>query len=194
MGIRHLLVGTVAIAALAVAAPAQAEPYPIGEPAIEVPAGTTVTEGSFQFVGHSFGPNDVVTITISYRGTGMGRLKGARVAPATVAESANAALPVSLPNRAPVVVNADANGDFVATITFTQTGLATITASGEPSGVVQSVTVNVVADTGLPLTGDDGSTVTTAVVVGTAAVIAGALLLWLSIAVRRRGRHSADSV
>jgi hypothetical protein len=181
MGIRHLLVGTAAIAALAVAAPAQAEPYPAGVPRLSVPSGTTVTTGSFQFFGHSFGPNDVVTIVVTY-GQALGRDHASVV-------------PIALTRRvAPVVVNADAEGEFVATVTFTRTGLATITASGEPSGVVESVTVNVIADTGLPLTGDDGSTVTTAVVVGTAAVIAGALLLWLSIAVRRRGRHSADSV
>jgi hypothetical protein len=97
-------------------------------------------------------------------------------------------------------VGTNANGDWSTSITLTQVGVATITSTGLESEASDTVTVTVTS--ALPLSDDEGdeggggdlpitgSSLTTAVILGSLAVVAGALLLWLPIAARRRGRHA----
>jgi hypothetical protein len=165
---------------------AAAEPYPAGAVQMTVSAGAVAPGGAVEVSGTGYGASEDVEIDVVYA-EAMGRL--GRSAPGAAA-------------RFDVVatVGTDANGDWSTSITLTQAGVATITSTGLESGASDTLTVTVDAD--LALTddeGDDGgdlpitgSSLTTAVVLGVVAVIGGALLLWLPIAARRRGRHAAN--
>jgi hypothetical protein len=189
MRTRLLLAGTALITgALLTATPvAHAEPYPAGEPGLTSSTNLITTNGTVELTGTGYGPNDDVSIDAVYA-SALGHL--GRAAPGPI-------------HRFPVgSAQANAEGEWSTTITLAQTGLATITATGSPSGVVQTTTVRVVTD--LPLEDDGGNTgggddglpitgtrLTTALIIGTLAVITGTLLLWLPIAHRRRTRHTA---
>jgi hypothetical protein len=179
-----VLAAAVTISA-AIAAPgvAVAEPYPAGAVQLTTSAGTVAPGGAVDLNGTGYGANEDVDIDVVYA-EALGRL--GRSAP-----RAGALFDIV------ATVGTNADGDWSTSITLTQTGVATITATGQESGVSDTVTVTVAGD--LPLTDDEGdggdlpitgSSLTTAIVVGSLAVIAGALLLWLPIAARRRGRHA----
>jgi hypothetical protein len=172
-------------AALAAPGVAAAEPYPAGAVQLTVSAGTVTEGGSVALNGTGYGAEEDVTIDVVYA-EALGRL--GRSAP-----RAGALMEVV------ATVGTDTNGDWSTSITLTQIGVATITATGLESEATDTVTVTVTSD--LPLTddeeGDDalpitGSSLTTAIVLGSLAVVAGALLLWLPIAARRRGRHAQN--
>lgn len=181
-----LAVGAAITISAALVAPgvAAAEPYPAGEVQTTVSAGTVAPGGAVELGGSGYGANEDVTIDVVYA-EALGRL--GRSAPHAVM-------------RLDIVatVGTNANGDWSASITLTQPGVATITSTGLESGVSDTTTVTVTGD--LPLTDEGGdkddalpitgSRLTTAIVIGTLAVIAGALMLWLPIAARRRSRHS----
>jgi hypothetical protein len=186
MRTRLLLAGTALITgALFAATPAaQAEPYPAGDPALTSSTALVGAGGAVQLSGSGYGPNDDVSIDAVYASS-LGHF--GRSVPGQF-------------RRFPVgSATANANGDWSTTITLEQTGVATITATGAPSGVQRTTIVRVVSDLpledgdggggedGLPIT---GTRLTTAIVLGTVTVVVGAVLLWLPIALRRRGRHS----
>jgi hypothetical protein len=85
---------------------------------------------------------------------------------------------------------ADENGFFSVAVTLGQAGLATVTASGSPSGQTATVSVRVLAaGGGLPVTGTDGSQLGTALAVGAGGVAVGTLLVWMAFVWRRRARE-----
>jgi hypothetical protein len=177
-------------AALASPGVAVAEPYPAGAVQMTVSAGSVAAGGAIQVSGTGYGANEDVTIDVVYA-EALGRL--GRSAPRAGALDIVA------------TVGTDSNGDWSTSITLTQVGVATITSTGLESGVSETATVTV--GDGLPLTddetgdgggdGDDalpitGSRLSTAILIGSLAVITGALLLWLPFAARRRGRHAEN--
>jgi hypothetical protein len=186
MRTRLLLAGTALITgALLTATPvAHAEPYPAGEPGLTSDTTLIATGGSVQLTGTGYGPNDDVSIDAVYI-SALGHL--GRTAPGPL-------------HRFPVgSTQANAEGEWSTTINLSQTGVATLTATGSPSGVVLTTTVRVVTELpleddgdpntggGLPIT---GTRLTTTLIIGTLAVLTGALLIWLPLANRRRGRHT----
>lgn len=188
MRTRLLLAGTALITgALLTATPvAHADPYPAGEPGLTSDTALIATGGAVQLTGTGYGANDDVSIDAVYI-SALGHL--GRTAPGPL-------------HRFPVgTTQANAEGEWSTTINLSQTGMATLTATGSPSGVVLSTTVRVVTE--LPLEDDGGNTggglpitgtrLTTALTIGTLAVLTGALLIWLPIATRRRGRHTGPT-
>jgi len=184
MRFRLLLVGTALTATAILAAPttASAEPYPAGSPDITVPTATVSEGGDLTVTGTGFGANEEVALDVVY---------------AEALGSGGTMFTVAYVRRAPVTtVTANAQGAWSASITLTQAGTATITATGQTTGVVQTTSVRVLG--GLPQSdeGDDdelpitGPGLTAAFAIGTLAVVTGAVLLWLPIAVRRRSRKA----
>jgi antitoxin (DNA-binding transcriptional repressor) of toxin-antitoxin stability system len=163
---RFLALLFVALVATAVApSVASAEPYPAGEPAASVSTGTTTEGGSVTFSGSGFEPGETITITVD----------GVVVA----------------------TVTASSDGTFSVRLKLSSVGTANLVATGESSGVTASSTVTVKAKTvskagsddesdGLPTTGMSARRMVIAVSVGTAALIVGASLIWLSYVRRRR--------
>jgi hypothetical protein len=183
-----LAMGAAVVISAALAAPgvAAAEPYPAGAVQLTTSAATVPPGGAVELNGTGYGDTEDVDIDVVYA-EALGRL--GRSAP-----RAGALFDIV------ATVGTNADGDWSTSITLTQTGVATITATGQESGVSDTVTVTVAGD--LPLSDDEGdggdglpitgSSLTTAIVVGAVAVIAGALLLWLPIAARRRGRPAEN--
>jgi len=175
----------VAISAVLVApGVASADPYPAGVVDMTVSEGAVAAGDAVEVSGTGFGANEIVDITVVYANA-LGHLgRSAPRAPTL--------------RRALATATTDANGNWSTTLTLTEPGVATITAVGRESGATQTSTVTVAGeealtdeeqgDSGaLPIT---GSRLTAAIVIGAAAVIAGAFLLWLPFAVRRRSRHA----
>jgi len=188
MRIRALLVPAVLAlgGALIVPAAAYADPYPAGDPDVTVPTATVADEGSLELTGTGYGANETVEIDVTYA-EALGR-------------PANGGFVSAAFTRLTVVktVDADADGNWTTSITLTQVGVATVTATGTETGVSQTVTVTVLSD--LPLSDDEdglpitGSRLTVAILLGTVTVVAGAILLWVPIALRRRARHTSGDV
>jgi len=150
--------------------PALALEYPPPPPTLTVSAGT-ITVGGSVVVSGRLGPNDTVTVSVNYGGGGGGSVPEIVPLPAVVVAT----------------TSADDAGNFSATVRLTRTGRATITATGSPSGLSASVTVRVLARAGgIPTTGASGERLGTMLAGGAGAVALGALLLWLTLARRRR--------
>jgi len=164
-------------------APASAEEYPPEEPTLSLSAGTVVVGNSVTLTGSGFDPGEEVAIDVSYgpatalRFTPDGADQAEPIATALVARS--------VPALAALSVTTDADGDFSATVTLTETGRATITVTGQTSGMSGSVVVTVVADAdALPTTGSSsGGLIWTGV-----ALIGGGSLLLGTLLVRRHRR------
>jgi hypothetical protein len=190
MRTRLLLTGIAVTVGVALSAPgaALAEPYPLGAPDLAVSAATVSAGGSVELTGQGYGAEETVNIDVVYAAALGGPSSG-------LAHAAFALAPVAS-------TQTDAEGNWSTTITLTQAGVATITATGAESGVSQTQTVRVLGELpledsedsedggGLPIT---GPRLTTAIVLGTVTVIAGALLLWVPIAIRRRSRTSGPA-
>ena len=178
--------GAAVVISAALAAPgvAAADPYPAGAVETVVSTAAVAPGGAVELSGTGYGANEEVTIDVVYA-EALGRLGRS-------AHRAAARMDIV------ATTSTDSNGDWSTSITLTQAGVATITTTGLESGVSETLTVTVDAD--LALTDDEegdvgdlpitGSSLTTAIVLGSLAVIGGALLLWLPIAARRRGRHA----
>ncbi|MEH1124628.1 hypothetical protein [Micromonospora sp. CPCC 206061] len=156
--------------------------YPPGQPSLTVSPATVVVGATVVVEGNNFGGCDVVRIDVSYAPAG----GAAAAAGQCTGSQSTQALDHS--------VTADANGHFVTTVRLTQVGVATITASGFPSGRQASATVTVLAAAQLEPasvteSNGDGMSVTT---LGAVAVAVGLPLLALALVLRRarpRSRH-----
>jgi hypothetical protein len=186
MRTRLLLAGTALItgALFATTTAANAEPYPIGDPGLTSSTALVSSGGDVVLTGTGYGPNDDVSLDAVYV-SALGHF--GRAVPGQV-------------RRFPVgSATANAEGEWSTTITLSQTGVVTVTATGSPSGVSLTTTVRVVADLpledgdggdeGLPIT---GPRLTLTLALGAATIVVGVILLWVPIAVRRRGRHGGD--
>src|SRR5688572_3299021 len=157
-----LAMGAAVVISAALAAPgvAAAEPYPAGAVQLTASATTVAPGGAVELNGTGYGATEDVDIDVVYAGA-LGRL--GRSAPLAAARFDIVA-----------TVGTNAEGDWSTSITLSQAGVATITATGQESGVSQTLTVTVDAD--LALTDEEGdgggdlpitgSSLTTAIVVG----------------------------
>jgi hypothetical protein len=193
--ILSLLIATATTLLIAPGA-AHAEPYPAEPPASEISEGTVSDGGAVTFTGEGFLPGETIAITIRYEGsdsTAAHDGSAGRFVPAVA----------TLQRRAAMNVTASAEGTFSVQLTLTQVGTATLTATGLTSGVTVTQPVEVVADedgdsgddsddtsagggSTLPTTGPSGRGLALGIYVGLGAIVAGAGVLWLTRARRRR--------
>jgi hypothetical protein len=174
-------------AGLLASAPAIAqEPYPPAEPLLSVSAGTVVAGGSVVVEGTGFGPGEDVLITVATNALAAPQLQQSDTAePIAIVPVARAVS--ASPEQ---TVTADGEGGFTATVTLYKPGQATITATGQESGVSASVTVTVLARAdGLPETGSAG--VPMLLRIGGGTLAAGAALLLATLIWRRRRDRAA---
>jgi hypothetical protein len=182
------VVGALGVAMVPVAA--QADPYPPTTPTADVSSGTVAEDGSVTFSGHAT-PFEVMTITVTYGTGGTGGGTGVIVSNAAhgtgaVVEAGATATGGFVPARMPAAttvtvgtVTADASGDWSIVVHLTQSGTATLTATGPISGSV-SQTVTVVAASSsstLARTGQDGAALRRIVLWGAGALLLGTVLI-----------------
>lgn len=192
-----LAAGIVAGAVLLAISPAAAQPYPPEEPVLTV-SDTTVVDGDVVVItGTGFEPGEDVLITVTTTplaapqiGVDEATQEEIAMVPASRSLPETAALPeVALPAAAgdwpfSFVVTADEDGNFTATVKLVKVGIATITATGQESGLSASVVVTVLPDgQKLPKTGSD---VWRLVRIGGAGIIIGGILLLGALAWRAR--------
>lgn len=123
---------------LSVGSAVQAAPYP--SPATATVSAATVTAGAaVVFSGTGFTPGESITITITFNGP--------TAAPAV---GSGGGVSMAVPGVVPAApetlkATAAADGSFSSTISLTQAGTYTLTATGDESGVSVSQIVKVVA-------------------------------------------------
>jgi LPXTG-motif cell wall-anchored protein len=164
------------LAALAVGLPAApaaaAEEYPPPPPALTANPGTIFVGNTTTVTGVNYGPNDLVTLTITYQTNAAPAPAGAEY------------VPVSYVARQQV--QADANGSFTTIVRLTTPGLAIITGTGSPSGRTASTSVRVLPlGSSLPVTGSSTNYAGIALA-GSAVAAAGVLLMVLARSRRQR--------
>ena len=127
------LSGTLAMMGAAGATAAQ---YPAPAPSVTVSDGTVAPGEAVTFSGSGFTPGETVNITATNDGgTTGGAGTGARSVGLIIA-------PLETTTATAV---ADSTGTFSTKVTLNETGTYVLTAKGATSGVVRTVTVNVVA-------------------------------------------------
>ncbi|GIF03794.1 hypothetical protein [Actinoplanes siamensis] len=175
------------LTAIVISAPvAHAAPYPAEPPAAAVSSGIVEPGGSVTFSGGGFLPRERITITVSY---------GASDNEAAYRPAAGAGggfVPVA--RQLSLHTNADDNGDFRISVPLAEAGTATLTATGQTSGVTATSTVEVTQEASapaeppgqaLPTTGPAGHSALITMAGGLGAVAVGALLIWVARARRR---------
>jgi hypothetical protein len=194
LSIRQLLIMLVSAGGLLIApAAAQAEGgYPIEPPASSVSSGTTSPDEPVTFSGKGFLPGEPITIDISYGAT------------TAAVHDAGQAHKNGIVATALKTVTASAAGTFSTPIVLDESGKATLTATGNVSGVTVSEQVTVVvaqpASGGgsgggsnpgsggtLPVTGEPASHWAGPLGVGSSTILLGVMLLFG--AMRLRGRR-----
>jgi len=167
------------------ASPSDSGGYPAQSPQLTVSAGSVNVGGSVTVTGHGFQAGEGVDISVTY-----GPASHALGSGGPVAQPAAFALRHTAVSA--VHALAASNGDFSARVPLTQTGNATITATGEVSHLRVAATVSV-----LPATSVAGAKSTKHTLpLGTneLLILAVALLVLLglaAIAMRRRSRNSS---
>ncbi len=159
----HLAALTAGVLALVPAPAYAAGAYPAPSPVVNVNHATVTRGGTVRLTG-VLGPNDTVTVHISY-GAGLGSVAA--------------------------VTTADGTGAFAVTLTLSAVGTATITALGQPSGDTATTVVQIVRpavpvedDLDLPTTGVRLEPILDA---GAALITIGGLLVGLALVRRRSG-------
>ncbi|GAA2529562.1 hypothetical protein [Pilimelia columellifera] len=182
-----------ALTALALlAAPVSAEPYPAEAPAATVSTAVVAPGGEVTFYATGFIPGETVSITVSYSGTAMPARAVAMIPVSYQAGAAStrlSATSVAAAGKAQNVI-ADGSGSISTGVVLSQTGTATITATGLTSGVTVSQTVIVAAgaagDEALAVTGGRTSAwLRNALLAGGALVLLGSFALWMAMRRRR---------
>jgi hypothetical protein len=184
-----------AVAILIAPAVAHAEPYPDQPPDSSVSEGTVSDGGAVTFSGKGFLPGETISIEVHYGGSDSTAALSDRATGGFVLAS------VALPRAASFEVTASSDGTFSTPVTLTQTGTATLVATGLTSGVTVTSTVLVTVSEGnngdnsagggktLPTTGGSGRTMAFEIFGGVGAVLLGAGLVWLTMARRRRSSN-----
>ncbi|MEV4544900.1 hypothetical protein [Micromonospora echinaurantiaca] len=167
----------------------QPPPYPPGQGAATLTVNrTTITLGeTVVLTGRNFGPNERVTIVVS-----VAPLAAPAPGQARRSDGSTVAMaPVAFQAAAPLTFYANTNsrGRFTERYKPSITGLLTFTATGDESGRTASTEVRVLPRRGdqqpLPVTGDS---LGTPMKLGGGLVGAGAVLLLMTLAWRRRHR------
>jgi LPXTG-motif cell wall-anchored protein len=149
---------------------AAAEPNAIPPPVVTVDRGTIFAGESVIVSGRSFVRGEIVDVVPSFQGTALGQ-RG---------RSARGGFVAGL--RVQTV--ADANGSFPVAILLDRVGQYIITATGLTTGRTGSVTVRVLANNALPVTGNDSSNLAIPLV-GSAVAAAGIVVVVLARSRRR---------
>ncbi|MBM0277089.1 hypothetical protein [Micromonospora tarensis] len=166
--------------------PTQPPPYTPQNPALTVNRPTIFIGETVVLTGVGFGPNETVDITVTVTplaAPAAGRAPARRSDGSTVAMA-----PVAFQASAPLSFTArtDAQGRFTRNYTPSVTGLLTFTAVGRESGRTASTELRVLPKKQpLPVTGDS---LGTPMKLGGGLVGAGAIMLLLTMAWRRRQR------
>ncbi|RAN95538.1 hypothetical protein [Micromonospora saelicesensis] len=166
--------------------PPQPPPYPPTAASLTVNRPTIYLGETVVLTGTNFGPNETVDITVTV--TPQAAPAGG-VAPARRSDGTTVAMaPVAYQASAPLHFTAytDAQGRFTKTYKPSVTGLLTFTATGRESGRTASTELRVLhKKQPLPVTGDS---LGTPMKLGGGLVGAGAVMLLLTLAWRRRQR------
>ncbi|MER7591674.1 hypothetical protein ABTW72_29460 [Micromonospora sp. NPDC127501] len=166
--------------------PPQPPPYPPTAASLTVNRPTIYLGETVVLTGTNFGPNETVDITVTV--TPQAAPAGG-VAPARRSDGSTVAMaPVAYQASAPLHFTAytDAQGRFTKTYKPSVTGLLTFTATGRESGRTASTELRVLhKKQPLPVTGDS---LGTPMKLGGGLVGAGAVMLLLTLAWRRRQR------
>jgi hypothetical protein len=186
-----LAMTVVAFAATAGVASAEPTPYPAPDvPVVAVDDDSIPVGTDCVFSGDNFTPGEDIGIDVSY-GSGLRSSRSRSLVAAA---------------KFMDVVKADGAGSFSTTLTLTQVGTATLTATGLTSGIVLSRKVTVfaagtTASTGTAAVVDDGSglaytgaSVAGPLTIGATALAAGLALLFFGsrLAIRRKHRTSVQ--
>jgi hypothetical protein len=168
------ILGLLLAAATAVlAAPTTAHAaYPDQPPASSVSSGTVSAGGTITFSGSGFRPGETITIKVRYNSGATDRFS----------------------------TNASSAGTFSINLKLTETGTATLLATGLISGVTATSTVHVTPSNGngggdvsagdvLPKTGGSGRVMASEIIGGTSAILLGLTALWLTKTRRRNTNH-----
>jgi LPXTG-motif cell wall-anchored protein len=155
---------------------AAAEPNAIPPPVVTVDRGTIFAGESVIVSGKNFGRGEIVDVVPSFQGTALGQL----------ARSARGGFVAAL--RVQTV--ADANGGFSVAVQLNSVGRYLISATGLMTGRTGSVTVRVLPNSVLPVTGNDSSNLGI-LLVGSAVAAAGIVVLVLARSRRRRSKFDS---
>ncbi|MDG4757951.1 hypothetical protein [Micromonospora sp. WMMD710] len=166
--------------------PPQPPPYPPTGPSLTVNRPTIFLGETVVLTGTGFGPNETVDIVVSVTPLAA---PAAGQAPARRSDGTTVAMaPVAYQASAPLSFTAftDAQGRFTKSYKPSVTGLLTFTATGRESGRTASTELRVLhKKQPLPVTGDS---IGTPMKLGGGLVGAGAIMLLLTLAWRRRQR------
>ncbi|MFF0153030.1 hypothetical protein [Micromonospora sp. NPDC005203] len=166
--------------------PTQPPPYPPTNPSLTVNRPTIFIGETVILTGTGFGPNETVDIAVTV--TPLAAPAGGQ-APARRSDGTTVAMaPVAYQASAPLNFTAytDAQGRFTKSYKPSVTGLLTFTATGRESGRTASTELRVLhKKQPLPVTGDS---IGTPMKLGGGLVGAGAVMLLLTLAWRRRQR------
>jgi hypothetical protein len=189
---------TALVAGLAVAgaptAAGAAQPYPPQPPALTATDPTVSPGEPTTLIGTGFGPNELVRLDFAFTplaarapGSAPGRQDTGGVG-AMVPVAYQAPADYTIPS---ITVRADGDGRFTRVVEFSRQGRITVTATGLTTGRVATYTISVVrAQPGLPVTGGDLGTPLT---VGTGLLVAGVLMVLLTVLWRRRNRRNDNT-
>ena len=178
--------------------PAQAQPqppYPPQPPALTVSDPTVAVGTAFTIFGSGFGGNENVRHDFSFQPLAA-RAPGAQPARQN-SGGVGAMVPVAL--QAPVFadpasglrVRANSAGEYSVRLRFNRQTVVVITATGETTGRTASTTVTIFSpQPPLPVTGSDTGP---QIALGTMLLLAGVLLVLVTVAWRRRNRRAGRS-
>lgn len=194
--------------------PALAEDYPAPSPVLDTSTGTVRPGGTVTISG-VLGPFDHVTIDVDW---GDGSSGGAALTPAATTgravftpaiDSGGASIAPAIENGGgavitPVVIigetDADSIGRFSVTLELSKVGMATVVATGSPSGRTATTVLKVLAalpassgtDTSntIPVTGQRTGTL---VALGAGSFVLGALMVLAAVTRRRRATASVPA-
>ncbi|MFI6236635.1 hypothetical protein ACIBD9_24005 [Micromonospora sp. NPDC050784] len=172
--------------------PPQPPPYPPTNASLTVNRPTIYLGETVVLTGTNFGPNETVDINVTV--TPQAAPAGG-AAPARRSDGSTVAMaPVAYQASAPLHFTAqtDAQGHFTKSYTPSVTGLLTFTATGRESGRTASTQLRVLhKKQPLPVTGDS---LGTPMKLGGGLVGAGAIMLLLTLAWRRRQRFGGAAL
>jgi hypothetical protein len=188
------MLGAVALALAITIIPAtaaQAQPYPPVAPSLTVNLTTVTVGGRVTISGVGFGDNETIRLDSSIRPLAAGRPAGA-TQPGN-SHAGNGIVPaeyrvVSLPRALMMRTTSDGEGNFSAQLELDDSGVVTLTATGESSGRIAATVVDVMPASsggGLPVTGTNLIRIGG---IGAGLLALGAAVILLTM-VRRRRRY-----
>jgi hypothetical protein len=195
------LAGVLAIVAVPTAANAQND-YPPPPPVLTL-SSTTINAGdSVTLSGRGYTPGEDVSVTSTHQAIAAGARGGAansnsHAGPAMVTVAYHKPLadgPTTPPDPTPpVTIRSDTTGAFSVRLRFNDAGTERITATGTASALAASITLTVLPNGNLPVTGNNLARMS---MIGGSLLVAGVALYLLTMLRRRRrggpGAHHSE--